>query len=141
MRVRPGAGGYLLAGEAPWVTGWGLIDTLYLGARDADDLVHFFLLDTAPTPTVTVARQHLTAAHASRTVQLRLADHVVPADRLVHTQPHEEWVRADVAGSALNGFLALGIARRCCQLLGPGPLDGELTAARAMLLAADAGTT
>ncbi len=141
MRVRPVDGGFLLDGEAPWVTGWGLIDTLYLGARDRDDVVHFFLLDTAPVATLTAVRQHLTAAHASRTVQLRLVDHVVPADRLVATQPHEDWVRADAAGSALNGFLALGVVRRCCRLLGPGPLDAELAAARAALLAADATTT
>ena len=55
----------------------------------------------------------------------------------------------DAAGSALNGFLALGVARRCCQLLGSPDsdpaapdataLDGELAACRAALLAADAG--
>ncbi|MEH1123206.1 acyl-CoA dehydrogenase family protein [Micromonospora sp. CPCC 206061] len=141
LKVRPVTGGYLLDGQAPWVTGWGMIDVLYLGARDDADLVHFFLMDAAPADTLSVVRQQLTAAHASSTVTLRFTGHFVPEDRLVATQPHEAWVGDDAAGSALNGFLALGVVRRCCRLLGPGPLDEELPAARAALLAADAATT
>ena len=161
LRVRAEASGFRLDGEAPWVTGWGLIDTVYVAARDAADVVHFLLLDAVAGETLRVTRQRLVAAHASNTVTLRFTDHQVPADRLVSTQPYQQWAGGDAAGSALNGFLALGVARRCRQLLGSPEsdttapdttapdttapdttaLDGELAACRAALLAADAGAT
>jgi hypothetical protein len=40
-------------------------------------------------------------------------------------------------GLRTNGSLALGVAARCCRLLGPSPLDDELAARRAAL---DQGT-
>jgi alkylation response protein AidB-like acyl-CoA dehydrogenase len=145
LRVRESGGdgfgpdGFALDGEVPWVTGWEMIDTLYLAARDADDLVHFFLLDAVAGPTLAVEPLELTAARASRTVTLRLAGYRVPADRLVGTQPYADWAGADSYGSALNGFLALGVARRCCRLLGPSSLDVRLEDCRAALLTALAG--
>jgi alkylation response protein AidB-like acyl-CoA dehydrogenase len=141
LGVRTIAGGFLLDGEVPWVTGWDMIDTIHLAALDADDTIHYFLVDAVAGETVEVTPLPLVAAQASRTVNLRFTGHVVPADRLVGTQPYGEWARSDAAGSALNGFLALGVARRCCRLIGPSPLDAELDACRDALLAADSGTT
>jgi hypothetical protein len=40
-------------------------------------------------------------------------------------------------GLRTNGSLALGVAGRCCRLIGPSPLDAELEARRAAL---DSGT-
>jgi alkylation response protein AidB-like acyl-CoA dehydrogenase len=81
------------------------------------------------------------AVTASRTANARFTGHFVPADRLTGTRPYDEWAKSEAAGSALNGFLALGVANRCCRLLGPGPLDAELATCRAALLRADpAGT-
>jgi hypothetical protein len=37
----------------------------------------------------------------------------------------------------LNGSFSLGVARRCCALLGPSPIDDELNECRATLDAAD----
>jgi hypothetical protein len=142
LRVRgSGAGfdGFVIEGEVPWVTGWDMIDTLYLAARDADDVVHFLLLDAGVGDGLTAEPLDLIAARASRTVTLRFAAHRVPADRLVSTRPYAEWAGADASGSALNGFLALGVARRCCTLLGPSALDERLAACRDALLAAFAG--
>lgn len=141
LRVRPVDGGFRLDGETPWVTGWDMIDVVHLAARDPADVIHFLLADATATETLTVTALDLVAARASRTVTLRFTDHFVPADRLTGTRPHAEWVRTDASGSALNGFLALGVVNRCCRLLGPSPLDGELAARRADLLAADAGST
>jgi hypothetical protein len=52
------------------------------------------------------------------------------------TLPLAEWQQQDRAGLRMNGSLALGLAGRCGQLIGPGPLDDELTACRAGLDAA-----
>jgi alkylation response protein AidB-like acyl-CoA dehydrogenase len=141
MRVRPVKGGFLLDGEAPWVTGWDMIDTVHVAARDAGDVIHYLLVDAVPAATLTVRPLELVAVQASRTVNLTFAGHFVPADRLTGRQPSSEWARSDASGSALNGSLALGVVRRCCRILGPSPLDAELDACRAELLAADAAST
>lgn len=141
LRVRRVGGGYALDGEVSWVTGWEMVDTVQVAARDADDVVHFLLVDARTAAGLAVTSLDLVAAQASRTVHLRFTDHPVPAERLVSTQPYAEWARGDAAGSALNGFLALGVANRCCRLLGPSPLDAELAACRAALSAADAAGT
>lgn len=147
LRVRPVDGGFRLDGEAPWVTGWDLIDVLYVAARDADDLVHFLLVDAAApaaTPTLQVRPLDLVAVQASRTVNARFDDHPVPAERLITTQPFDEWSRVDASGSTLNGFLALGVAGRCLRELGPAAGDSlasELAACRSDLVAAGAVQT
>jgi alkylation response protein AidB-like acyl-CoA dehydrogenase len=140
MRVRPTDNGYVLTGTVPWVTGWDMIDSVYTAARD-DDVIRYLLVDAIRAPSLTPAQQEIVAVQASRTVNLTFDDHFVPADRLVRTQPYQEWLSSDSGGSPLNGFLALGVINRCCQLLGPSPLDIELAAARSALLAADAVTT
>jgi alkylation response protein AidB-like acyl-CoA dehydrogenase len=141
MTVRAVDGGYLLDGETPWVTGWDMIDVVHVAARDADDVIHYLLVDAAPAVSLAVRPLELVAVQASRTVNLSFAGHFVPADRLTGTKPYEEWVRTDAPGSALNGFLALGVVNRCCRMLGPSPLDEELDACRAGLRNADAETT
>ncbi len=37
--ARPTAGGYVLTGQSPWVTGWNMVDVLAVAARDGDTLV------------------------------------------------------------------------------------------------------
>jgi alkylation response protein AidB-like acyl-CoA dehydrogenase len=136
LRVRRSGGDFVLDGTVPFVSGWGLVDILMIAARDADDLVHFLFVDADPAPTVTARRLDLVAAHASRTVTLTYDGHRVPGARLMSTEQFSDWTAADACGSALNGFLALGVAARCCRLLGPGPLDADVASARAALTAA-----
>lgn len=144
-------GGYLLDGSSPWVTGWGLTDTLLVAARDDQDTIVWALADvpadgtrptetgsteTGPDGTLSAEPLQLVAVMASRTVQLRLRQHFVPADRVASTIPLAGWQQQDRAALRVNGSLALGLAGRCAQLIGPGPLDDQLTACRAGLDAA-----
>jgi alkylation response protein AidB-like acyl-CoA dehydrogenase len=131
-RARRVDGGYVLDGEAPWVTGWDLIDTLFVAARH-DDTIVFALLDAAASPAVAVTPLQLVAVQASRTVHLHFAGYFVPNARVTGTMPLADWPARDAAGLHRNGSLALGVAARCCRLIGPGPLDAELDAARAAL--------
>ena len=138
LRVRAVPGGYQLDGSSPWVTGWGLTDTLYVAARDEQDTIIWAVLDvpasgTLVTGTLSAELVQLVAVMASRTVALRFGQHFVPADRVVGTVPLAEWQHQDRAGLRVNGSLALGLAARCGQLIGPGPLDDQLTACRAGL--------
>jgi hypothetical protein len=111
LRAEPAAGGWRLDGTAPWVTGWGLVDL------------------------------RLIAVDASVTVKLGFDGLRVPAERFVSQVPFDPAGNLRPEGLRVNGSLALGVARRCCRLLGPGPLDGELVACRAALDAAIAGDT
>ena len=133
LRARAAPGGYLLDGTSPWVTGWGLGDTLYVAARDEQDTVIWAALDVPADGTISAEPLPLVAVMASATVELSFRAHPVPAARVTGTLPYRDWPRQDAAGLRLNGSLALGLAARCCQLAGPGPLDGQLSACRAAL--------
>ncbi len=72
------ADGYRLDGEAPLVTGWGLVDLVHVAARDAatagegdaDAVVVTALLDARPGPGLTPRPLAMLAAQASKTVRL-----------------------------------------------------------------------
>jgi len=133
LRARPAGDGWRLDGEAPWVTGWGLIDLLLVVARGPGDTVVSLILDAAAQPGLTVTRERLAAVNASVTVQLGFDGVLVPAERRIGQAPFDpaEGLRPD--RMRVNGSLALGLARRCVRLLGPGPLDDELAACRERL--------
>ena len=139
IRVRAVPGGYELTGESAWVTGWELIHVLLVGGVDERDMLHFFLVDareSAPSepPTLTVRPTQLMAVQASRTVSLTFNRHFVPADRLGLTQPLNQFVAAEAGGSAMNGFLAVGVAERCARLLETDDLEADIADTRQRLL-------
>ena len=134
LRAGPAAhGGWQVDGEAPWVTGWGLIDLLMVQARGPRDSIVTLILDAAARPGLTVTRQRLAAVNASVTVRLGFDSVVVPAERFAGQAPFDpaESLRPD--RMRINGSLALGLVSRCVRLLGPGPLDDELAACRERL--------
>jgi len=130
LRASQVPGGYLLDGTSPWVTGWGMIDTLYTAARDDQDNVVAALLPAQTGRTLTAEPLALVAVTASCTVQLAFAGHFVPGDCVTGISPLRDWLARDAMGLRVNGSLALGVAARCCQMIGPGPLDEELRACR-----------
>jgi alkylation response protein AidB-like acyl-CoA dehydrogenase len=129
LRVRDVPGGFVLDGESPWVTGWGLVDVLLVAARDAADTVSWLLVDAADAPTLSVSVPELSAVMASRTVTLRFDGHHAPADRLTGRLPFAEWPPRDAAGLRMNGSLSLGVAGRCARLVG-GLADHDAGASR-----------
>lgn len=136
LTAAPHPDGWVLDGIAPWVSGWGRIDTLLVAARGPDDTIVNVAVDAVEGDGLSVERRRLAAVDASATVHATFAGVVVPSARVLNVAPY------DPDGSLgrslrLNGSLALGVARRCCSLLGPGPLDDELAARRAELDRAD----
>ena len=125
-------GDVLLDGEAPWVSGWGLVDVVLAAAR-IDDRVVSVLVDARDAPTLQVEHLRLVGANASGTVTLRFRDHLVPAERVVGAEPHADVLARDADGLRLNGSLALGVADRCCRLMGPTAFDEQLVAVREAL--------
>jgi alkylation response protein AidB-like acyl-CoA dehydrogenase len=143
LSARQTDGGWRLDGTAPWVTGWGLINLLLVVARGPDDTVVTLIMDAAAQPGLEVSRQRLSAVDASVTVRLGFDGVMIPAERFAGQEPFDPAASVQPPGLRINGSLALGVARRCCRLLGPGPLDDELAACRERLDAAvqaDAGS-
>jgi alkylation response protein AidB-like acyl-CoA dehydrogenase len=119
VRAHRVPGGYVFDGDAPWVTGWGLIDVVHTAARDADDLVVWALVDAVAGHTLSVSPLDLVAANASRTVAVHFATHFVPEDRVVTVHRHQG-NNLDFASMRLNGALSLGVIDRCLRLLRRG---------------------
>lgn len=128
LRATPNpAGGWLLSGRSPWVSGWGLVDVLHVAARGPDDTVVWLIVDARERPGLTATRQHTVAADAAVTVALEFAGLPVPADRETQVVP---FAGPGATGAPLrtNGSLPLGVADRCLRLVGPGPATDELRA-------------
>lgn len=136
LMARPVPEGWLLEGEAPWVSGWGVVDVIVVLARGPDDTVVTLLLDAKPQPGLSVTPLRLVALNASRTVRARFGGVVVRPDMVIGEQDYET-ARAQSERLRLNGSFALGLVRRCCSLMGPSALDQELADCRAALDGAD----
>jgi len=121
--------GWRLNGEAPWVSGWGIVDVLFVTARQFDDTVVSFVIDAVDQSGIEVTRHRLSAMNASSTVQLTFKDFLIARDRYVGSQPYAPGLERP-EGLRVNGSLALGVARRCCEILGPSALDDELRRCR-----------
>lgn len=132
LRATPTDGGWLLDGVVPWVTGWGRIALLYAMSRSADGQVVSALLDAREGDGLSVKPLRLVAANASGTVEATFRRCFVPQDRVVSIEPYVPAPQYD-GGGRVNGSLSLGIASRCCRMIGPGALDNELLARRQQL--------
>jgi alkylation response protein AidB-like acyl-CoA dehydrogenase len=139
LTARPVPGGWQLDGQSPWVTGWGHVTFVVAAARGPADSVVTLLAEAREQPGLTAQRQRLAAVDASSTVQLGFDGLFVPGERYLGQQPFDP-VRQQGEGLRVNGSLALGVARRCCALIGPSALDAQLRDRRAELDQADAET-
>ncbi|MGH9106051.1 MAG: acyl-CoA dehydrogenase family protein [Acidimicrobiales bacterium] len=137
------AGGWVLQGEAPWVSGWGTVDQILIVARQGaghgqargggrEDRVVTVLLQARDQPGLTAAALHLSALNASWTVGLHFQSCFVGEDSVI-SQEEYDVARRRSERLRLNGSFALGLAQRCCTLVGPSPLDEELRRCREML--------
>lgn len=132
LRAVVDGGGWILDGHAPWVSGWGRIDTLQVSARGPEDTVVTLVLDDLAAAGLTAQRHRLAVLDASGTVRLTFDRLAVDQGRVLGIAPHDPEAIGGLS-LRLNGSLALGVARRCCTLIGPGPLDDQLDEVRERL--------
>jgi hypothetical protein len=98
-----------------------------------------FVMEACHVPGLSAEKARLSALNATSTVKLRFEEVVLPAEQVLGSRPYDE-ARQVSEGLRLNGSFALGVAKRCCLLLGPSRLDGELVRRREQLdLAGAAG--
>jgi alkylation response protein AidB-like acyl-CoA dehydrogenase len=136
LRCRQDGDSWIIDGIAPWVSGWGLTDIIHVAARAPDDDVVWLLCDTSD-PGFRAEPHRLLGLDASATVTLQVDGVRVGAERMTSRFPWSEWPARDAAGLRTNGSMAIGVASRCCRLLGPSSLDDELARITADL---DTGT-
>jgi alkylation response protein AidB-like acyl-CoA dehydrogenase len=137
VRARRTDDGYVLAGTAPFVSGWGMIDLLRVAARDEHGDVVYCLMDPIETATLQASRIDLVAGRASNTVRLDFRDHLVPEERIIGVDPAGGSEGFDTRASRFVGSLALGVALRCAQMAGQPRLLDEIEARRSQLDTAD----
>ncbi|MGW7345471.1 hypothetical protein [Streptomyces sp. NPDC054854] len=88
-------GGWRLSGRAPWVTGWALADSLFVGAVTTSDEVVLALVDRVPDGGMTaVAGAPLWAMGGTHTASVELRDVHVPDARVLGREPRADWIRA-----------------------------------------------
>jgi alkylation response protein AidB-like acyl-CoA dehydrogenase len=131
LRAERSPSGWTLDGVAPFVSGWGGIDVIHVAARTDDGEIVWLIVDAAEGPSLRSERLRLVALNATATVRLTFDRLAVPADRLTARHPPGDHAAPEVL--RIHAALALGVAARCCRLLGPTSLDSELTSLRAEL--------
>jgi len=124
--------GWTFDGGTPFLSGWGRVDVVHTAARTDDGRLVWALVDATESPALEVERLELVALNATATVRASFREHAVPAGRVTSVSPFREGPTPPPV-LAIHGSLALGVAARCCTLLGPSPLDDELAACRAEL--------
>jgi alkylation response protein AidB-like acyl-CoA dehydrogenase len=134
-------GGWLVTGDVPWVTGWGVIDVVHAAALTPGGDVVWALVDAVESASLTCRRLRLVAVNASATVTVRFRAHFVPAGRITGVDTAQTWATPETRRLRTNGSLALGLTARCCRLIGPSALDEELLACRVALDAAQSDPT
>ena len=118
-------GGWLLNGEAPFVTGWGLIDVLLVSARNraiaaggSEGTIISGLIDAVAGAGITVEQLQMVAAQGSNTVRLRFADYLLPLEKVTAEVSHQDFLAGQHRNARLNGCPPMGIATRCIRMIG-----------------------
>ncbi|WP_300612178.1 acyl-CoA dehydrogenase family protein, partial [Trebonia sp.] len=137
LRARRDGDRWLLDGVSPFVSGWGRIDVIHVAARTPEDQVVWLIVDAAQGPSLRAERLRLAALNATATMRVTFSALPVAADRVTGLHPYGAGgaVGAGAVPEVLrvHAAMALGVAARCCRLLGPTSLDGELASVRAGL--------
>ena len=138
LRASRTGGGWMLTGASPWVSGWGLVDVLHTAALTDDGSVVWSLVEACEGPGLAVERAPLVALNATATVTVDFTGTFVPDEQVTMIVGPGDPSAPEPSTLRKHAALALGVARRCGTLLGPSPLDAELSACRERLDAADA---
>ena len=131
LRTERDSTGWVLDGVSPFVSGWGRIDVIHLAARAGDGDIVWLIVDAAEGASLRAERLRLAALNATATMRLTFDRLHVPAGRVTAKHPPGDYAAPEVL--RVHSALALGVAARCCRLLGPSPLDSELALLRAQL--------
>jgi alkylation response protein AidB-like acyl-CoA dehydrogenase len=128
LHVQPVGRDWLLDGVSPFVSGWGRIDVVHASARGPDDQVVGLIVDAVEGPSLQTERLAFAALNATATVRVTFSKLLVTADRVTGQHPASGGTAPEVL--RLHAGFALGVASRCCRMLGSTSLDSELESLR-----------
>jgi alkylation response protein AidB-like acyl-CoA dehydrogenase len=121
-------GGWLLSGEAPLVTGWGIVDVLQISARntaitvgdseESGGTIVSGLIDATAGAGISVEELRMVAAQGSNTVRLHFEDYFLPCEKVTAEISHRDFLANQRLNARLNGCLATGVATRCIRMIG-----------------------
>jgi alkylation response protein AidB-like acyl-CoA dehydrogenase len=132
LTAQPAGNGWSFTGNSPFVSGWGRIDTIHTAARTEDGRIVWALIEAVESETLAVERVELVALNATATVRVDFREHPVAVERVTSVVPvHEGPAPPELL--RIHAAFPLGVASRCCRLLGTSPLDEELARVRAEL--------
>ncbi|MEI2698528.1 MAG: acyl-CoA dehydrogenase family protein [Microthrixaceae bacterium] len=120
-------GGWRLDGTAPWVSGWGRIDTLQVaacGQEGLEETVATVAISDLDDARLTACRHELAVLDASGTVRLSFDGVTVEDSHLLSIASYQPGA-TNALSLRLNGSLALGVASRCISLLGQDAVAGR----------------
>lgn len=139
LRARETENGWTFTGTSPYVSGWNRVDVIHTAARTDDGRLVWALIDARESATLIVERLTLVALNATATVRADFLEHDVAAQRVTSVGPYRDGP-VPPEPLRIHAALALGVAMRCCRLLGSTPLDAELAGVRAELDRLDPAT-
>ena len=120
LTVQQDGDSYLLRGQAPWMSGWNLMDDVVIAGRDGQNQDLYFLAELSDSSLQARQWPLLGAIEASNTVSLEVSDLKVPASRLVLSQTLEEMARRDFRAQLGYAALPLGLVREACRRIEEG---------------------
>lgn len=127
--VAPG-GGYRLEGRAPWVTGWGLVDLVLVGAGLDDGRILLAFVG-ADAPGQDAQPFDLAVLQATSTVAVDFdGTPVAQADVVAVVEP-DDWEALDRVSAAAPSPGTFGVPRAVLALLRAAPEAGDAAAALA----------
>ncbi len=114
VRAERAPGGYRVSGTAPWVTGWGVMDSFILGAMrlPEEDHIYFYVPKAGnEAGLIPGPRIPLVVMNASDTVEVAMDGLFLPDDYVLYERPAEAMKRGDYCSISGHVFLPLGGAR------------------------------
>ena len=132
LRAREAENGWTFTGTSPYVSGWDRVDVIHTAARTDDERLVWALIDARESATLIVERLTLVGLNATATVRADFLEHDVPAQRVTSVGSYRDGP-VPPEPLRIHAALALGVAMRCCRLLGATSLDAELARVRVEL--------
>ncbi|HEX5323938.1 MAG TPA: acyl-CoA dehydrogenase family protein [Capsulimonadaceae bacterium] len=119
VRAQKVAGGYKINGEAPWVTGWSMLDAFVLGATAEDGQLLYFYVPIPPAKDSLQPSEpmRLSAMDASDTVRVTIQDLFAEDRFMLFTVEPDSMRRSDYCRITGHAWLPLGCAQGSVDLL------------------------
>lgn len=119
VRIEKAADGYVINGEAPWVTGWRFLDAFSLGAVLPDGAITYSYISIKDHPKTLSASEpvRVSVMNSGDTVRVFMKDLAIPERLLLFVREPDHQKRSDYCNIAGPVQMPLGCVRGCARHL------------------------